>query len=207
MKYLEIRSKLNNLPIFATKDIQVIDHNFNLNNLINWMDKGYIVPLRKNYYIFSDQISVHNLHFMIANCIYYPSYISLESAFAYYHLIPESVYTTTSISTRKTNEFNNPYGRFTFRTIKPELFWGYKLIRNKSGNFLIADPEKSLLDFLYLNSHLSQTQDFFELRFNFPEFLSIATKEKLDKYLEFFNNNSLSIRVANFLKFYHNAQS
>ena len=43
---------------------------------------------------------------MVANKIYSPSYISLETALSYYGLIPESVYALTSVSTRKTISFN-----------------------------------------------------------------------------------------------------
>ena len=41
----------------------------------------------------------------IANRIYGPSYISLEYALAYYRLIPETVYTITSATTKITRKF------------------------------------------------------------------------------------------------------
>src|SRR3989344_3452385 len=41
----------------------------------------------------------------IANRIYGPSYVSFEYALAYYRLIPETVYTVTSATTKTTREF------------------------------------------------------------------------------------------------------
>jgi predicted transcriptional regulator of viral defense system len=207
MKYLEIREKLNNLHIFATKDILLIEPEFNLNNLTNWVNKKYILPLRKNFYIFTDYKTTDNLLFQIANRIYSPSYISLESAFSYYKLIPETVYAFTSITSRKTNKFANSFGNFKYQSIKPEMFWGYNEQGNQEQKFMIAEPEKALIDYLYLNTATNNEADFFELRFNYAEFIRLYNQEKLEKYLTIINNQTLTNRVHKFLSYYKNAQS
>ena len=65
---------------------------------------------------------------MLANRIYEPSCISRESALAYYLVIPEPVLGVTSVSSRKTRQFDSEWGRFSYRSIKPTLMYGYRVV-------------------------------------------------------------------------------
>ena len=47
---------------------------------------------------------------------------------SHYNLIPENVYMTTSASTKRTYLFETPLARFSYRTIKPALFFGYSMV-------------------------------------------------------------------------------
>jgi len=121
--------------------------------------KGYIKKIIKGYYIFSDSELNDNVLFEIANRIYVPSYISYEMALSYYNLIPESVYDITSVSTRRTYNFNTLIASFSYRTIKPCLFFGYNivnynnkikylrlyLIQNLAINYLLWVEQLSIL--------------------------------------------------------------
>ena len=69
--------------------------------------------------------------FMLANRIYQPSYISRESALAHYLVIPESVLGVTSVSSRKTRQFETQWGRLTYRSIKPGLMFGYRVVEKR----------------------------------------------------------------------------
>ena len=134
MKFLELKNELKNFPIFSLNEIKIIEPNFIRRRLNEWQDKGYIKKVIRGYYIFSDFQLSEEILFKIANRIYLPSYVSLESALSYYHLIPESIYGITSISTRKTYHFKTSIGEFIFRSIKPPLFLFYP-----------SDAEKILL--------------------------------------------------------------
>jgi predicted transcriptional regulator of viral defense system len=142
---------------------------------------------------------------MIANKIYDPSYISFEMALSYYDLIPETVYQITSASSRKTQAFKTDLASFSYRKIKPELMFGYALQKLGSYNFKIAEPEKAVLDFFYLNSRLKSEGDFEELRINADEFQKKVNVGKLKKYLKLFSNKSLERRINNFLTFISHA--
>lgn len=110
---------------------------------------GLFIKLRNKYYMLKD--SNPSIYF-IANKIYQPSYISLETALSYYGLIPEVVYTITSISTKPTREFVTPRGAFSYQRIKKNAFTGYSIIRPGGGGdskVLFADSEKALADYLY----------------------------------------------------------
>ena len=68
---------------------------------------GLFEKLRNKFYILKDS---HPSHYFIANKLYQPSYISLETALSHYGMIPETVYTITSVTTKASREFINPKG-------------------------------------------------------------------------------------------------
>jgi len=201
MNFVEFKKKLGSFAVFSLKDIRKIEANFDLRRLNEWQKKGYLKIIRREYYIFSDLEINEQVLFLIANKIYSPSYISLEMVFSYYNLIPEAVYGITSVTSNKTNNFKTDFGEFIYRRIKPELMFGYKLVEYKNHNFRIAEIEKAVLDYFYLNPHLKTENDFIEMRFNSEEFKISADRSKLNRYLKAFDNKSLEKRVKRFLKY------
>jgi len=201
MQFFELKAQLGGFLVFSTKDIKKIDSTFYSQRLSEWQAKGYIKKITKEHYIFSDLEINESVLFLIANKIYSPSYISLEMAFSYYNLIPEAVYSITSVTSQKTNHFKTDFGGFGYRHLKPSLMFGYKMIQYKNQCFLIAEVEKAVLDYFYLNSHLKTENDFAELRFKSDEFKSLANIEKLNKYLQAFENKALEKRIKKFLKY------
>ena len=147
-----------------------------------------------------------NFLFYAANKIYSPSYISLEKALKFYGLIPEEIFQITSVSTKKKTNFVTQVGNFSYRHIKPGLFFGYRLLDFDGQKILMAEPEKAILDYLYLNPRLKTNNDFYEMRINreiFPETVDLA---KFQKYLEAFKNKSLIRRATVFLTTIQNDQ-
>jgi len=88
----------------------------------------------------------------IANRLYAPSYISFEYALSHYGVIPESVYTITSATTRITREFVVSNKSFTYSHIKKQAYRGYKTEKMAGMTVLMAEPEKALADYLYFVS-------------------------------------------------------
>lgn len=148
MKFLELKSELKDFTIFSLNEIRNIEPDFYRPRLNEWQDKGYIKKVIRGYYIFSDLQLSEEILFKIANRIYLPSYISLESALSYYHLIPESIYGITSISTRKTYHFVTSIGEFIYRSLKPSLFFGYDLIKFNEKYLKMAHRESPVGLFL-----------------------------------------------------------
>ncbi len=201
MQFLELKNNLKDFIIFSKKDIEKIDQSFYNQRLSEWQDKGYIKMIRRGYYIFSDLELNESVLFLIANKIYSPSYVSLEMAFSYYNLIPESVYGITSVTSQKTNNFKTNLGEFIYSHIKPELMFGYRLVKYGIYNFKIAEIEKTLLDYFYLNPQIKTKDDFAGMRFNSEIFRDNSNKDKLLNYLKIFNNKSLRKRLESFLKY------
>ncbi len=201
MRFIEFKKNLENFIVFSLNDIRKIKIDFDLRRLNEWQNKGYIKMIRRGYYVFSDLNLNESTLLLIANKIYLPSYISFEMAFSYYSLIPEAVYGITSATSKKTNRFKADFGEFIYHHIKPELMFGYKLVKYQNHNFKIAEIEKALLDYFYINSHLKTENDFIEMRFNAGEFRKQTNTERLQRYLVVFNNKSMEKRIKRFLKY------
>lgn len=117
--------------------------------------------------------------FEIANFILQPSYVSLESALAYYGILSQFPFTITSVTPKRGKKvfFNK---EFEYTHLKKELYWGFV----KDGGFLIASPEKALLDFLYLVAKGLRTINLEELDLkplNKSVFKEYASKIKNDR--------------------------
>ena len=92
-------------------------------------------------------VSSTQTDFEIANYIYNPSYISLESALSYYGILSQFAYTITSITTKKPNLYEISEKEFKYSKVKSDFFNGYKMV----DGFLIATPEKALFDSIYFS--------------------------------------------------------
>ncbi|OQX50706.1 MAG: hypothetical protein B5M53_11910 [Candidatus Cloacimonas sp. 4484_209] len=206
MQYIKFKELLREFTVFSINDIKRIEKDFHRRRLNEWQDKGYIKKVIKGYYIFSDIELTEDVLFEIANRIHSPSYISLEMALSYYHLIPESVYGITSVSTLRTYKFDTPISRFIYRRIKPSLFFGYRFIKySNKKSFKIATIEKCILDYFYLNPHIETRKDFDSLRINPDILLKHLNKNNLYIFLERFGQDRLKKRVKSFLRFIENA--
>jgi len=205
MQYIQLKESLKDFTVFSLADIKKVESNFHRRRLNEWQDKGYLTKVIKGYYIFSDLKLNEQALFEIANRIYSPSYISFEMALFYYGLIPESVYGITSASTRRTYIFKTNIAHFTYRSIKPQLFFGYNLVNYDSKYFKIASCEKAVLDYFYINKQIKNNDDFMSLRINKNAFFKSVDEEKLFMYLKNFNQRSLTKRVKSFWEFMRNA--
>jgi predicted transcriptional regulator of viral defense system len=120
--------------------------------LSRWVKSGRLIRLRRGVYALSDRYRRTDPHpFVAANAMKSASYVSLHSALAFHGLIPESVPAVTSATTGRPDEFDNPFGSFIYRHIQEALFFGYRRVDLGQGqNAFLAEPEKALLDLLYL---------------------------------------------------------
>ena len=198
--YDQFRKELYQFPVFTRKDIDKKFEHFDSKNLVNWQRKGYITKIRNNYYIFADKKKDETLLFLLANAIYTPSYISLESALSYYHIIPEGVYTMTSITTLKTNRFETPLGHFNYAHVKNQLFFGYKIIKANEMQFKIATIEKAILDYLYLHAKIKNKRDIESLRWN-KDTLDKIDRQLLENYLSLFKSKTLERKTKHLISY------
>jgi predicted transcriptional regulator of viral defense system len=180
MEYIELKKAIQT-NLFTLADVKKHfphekDQDINV-QLSRFKKRGLIHSFKRGIYCFS--LSEVN-DFELANKLYQPSYISLETALHYYGIIPDIPQKTVSVNPIKPKEFKTDYGTYIYHKIKQELFWGYK--KNKhSGNkgfFLIAEKEKALLDYFYLRKIKETT----ELRLDLKDF----DVEKYQKYVKHF---------------------
>lgn len=114
--------------------------------------QGTIVRLKKGLYCHGGAVESGALRKeTIANLLYGPSYVSLQSALGHYGMIPEAVHNVTSVTTGKAKRFSTPYGLFAYRAVPSSYYWrGVELQgSSESSAFLMATPEKALADTAY----------------------------------------------------------
>jgi hypothetical protein len=186
MKYNDL-SKVIKGPYFSRSDLlsqgqKIFDYQLHL-----WVKKGYLLKLRNGVYAFvKDRERIKGEE--IAALLYQPSYLSLESALAWYGFIPEMVYARVSVTARINRTFINDFGTFIYRRLKAELFWGYVEIKTDHGHYLLAEPEKALLDYIYLNlSRIRSDADFENIRLNADRLKERLDADKFLKYLSAFD--------------------
>jgi predicted transcriptional regulator of viral defense system len=196
MKYNELINKVKE-AVFSLQDLKLLDLKIYPYQLSNWVDKGYLIRLKNGLYVISDRKEKLKNEF-IAHNLYQPSYVSLEWVLAKYGVIPEIIYNCTSVTSKTTRTFKNAFGAFIFRHIKRELFFAYQEESDDNQTYLIAEPEKALLDYLYLNSaKINNQDDVDELRFNSSS-LDEFNYKKIKIYLKRFNSKKLE-KIVNLI--------
>jgi len=190
MKYIDLELHAPS-PVFTRQDLLLMGLKVHDAQLSQWVRKGYLIRLKNGIFAFArgkEQLQAEHVAFLL----YQPSYLSLESALAHYGFIPETVYAMTSVTAKTTRTFDTPLGRFIYRHVKPGLFWGHVEHQAGEGTFLLAEPEKALLDYLYLNRTIIRSQaDFDALRLNRDQLRLHLDAEKFVRYLAGFGKPNM----------------
>lgn len=192
--YERFRQCFKDDPVISVSEISKAFPGFDTRNLINWQRKGYLIRLRNGFYTFRGHTVEERDLFVLANRLYGPSYVSLETALSWHGIIPEGVYSVESVATRKTSSFKTPLASFNYRKIKPELYFGYDLIASGRGVFRLATPEKAILDYFYLNTNVRSKGDLQALRWNTFRLASLDY-DKLQAFARLFNAPSIHAKL------------
>ncbi len=188
---VEQRIRKSGLVLFSPLDLKRILKTSEVSVrflLTRYTKKGAVIKLRRGLYSLSNILPSD---FEVANALYKPSYISLTYALSYYHIIPETTYTITSVTTRRTYEFEVLGKRFGYHQLKKEVFTGYLPEKIEGKIVLIADQEKAFVDYLYLVERKV-------LPINERINLSHLNKKKVVKYVDLFRRKSLNRLIKDF---------
>ncbi|MBU0534985.1 hypothetical protein KKC62_02345 [Patescibacteria group bacterium] len=124
--------------------------------LSRWCKRGVFIRLTKGIYTpYNTDIEVDK----VANQIYYPSYLSFESALSYYGILSQIPYTLTFATQKKSKKLVLKDTQIEYTQLANRLFFGYIL---ENGIYL-ATPEKALMDTIYLVSKGNRTLNISEL--------------------------------------------
>ncbi|MHA1279826.1 MAG: type IV toxin-antitoxin system AbiEi family antitoxin domain-containing protein [Candidatus Helarchaeota archaeon] len=187
MKFMDVYKTLESkkLFLFSGDDLLLFypdDTTQNLRKLLyRWKRKGWIISLKKGLYeiVYPKRLNIPDLY--IANKMYQPSYVSLETALSYYSIIPEVSMAVTSITTKPTRCYKNSHGLFLYHTVKPELFKGYTVVEIQGFSILIAEPEKAFIDYLYFQTYRKKKFQLPNRRFD-SEKIKALERKKLNEY-------------------------
>jgi len=135
-----------NKPFFTPSDLEKILGQkrpalyVTLNRLVKY---GVLIRLRRGVY----QVALQRPNLArIANQLVYPSYLSFESALSRYGILSQVPYILTFATSQRSRRINLGETEVEFRQLKSELFFGYTL----EQGLHVAEPEKALLDQLYM---------------------------------------------------------
>jgi len=105
--------------------------------------QGVLTRLRRGIYRTSTSLADGAV---LANLLYTPSYLSFESALSRYGILSQIPYTITLATTRRSKKMVLDGAAVEYRQLKRDLFFGHRLEHGLD----IAEPEKALLDAVYL---------------------------------------------------------
>ena len=123
---------------------------------------GLITRIKKGLYFNSRRdIRALPVKEAAANLIYGPSYISLQFALSSYGFTPETAVQVTSVTFKKTKHYQTPLGDFLYRSV-PLKYYPRGILqqgRDTGLPYLIACPEKAVMDMLYFAPDLRSMRD------------------------------------------------
>ena len=204
MTYTQFYNQWHSLGCFSVNQLHAIVPTFNRSNLYQWQQAGYIVPLRKGWYAFADYVQLPDSARYFAGKMRAPSYISLHTALSFYGIIPEAVVEITSVTTQKTCRYENAFGQFSYQTVRPRLFWGFEPKSMRDGKqYMMATPEKAIIDLLYLYPQYATEEDMRELRLDEDWMQDELDKERLMGYVERIGSPIIKKKMRLLLKAYN----
>jgi predicted transcriptional regulator of viral defense system len=195
MNFITFAKELKDFPAFSLKETEKLSGKVYYHRLNEWQKKGFIKRIANGIFIFAEEQIDEMYLYYLANKIYEPSYISLESGLAYYGFIPEAVYKTTSVTTKKTSGFQQDNIVFNYRSIHSKFYFGYTLVNWKNVAIKIAEPEKVIIDYFYLNTEINTADRIQDMRFNTIAMNKQIDWNKIDRYLSIYENKMLSKRM------------
>ena len=210
--FIESKEKLLPEGCFSIHQARLYFPTFDRNNLTRWTKKGLLLRLRQEWYAFPELLQRPDFARYVACRIYRPSYISLHTALSIYGMIPEAVSSITSVSTLKTAKFENAFGQYAYQNVKPDLFFGYKpvmlplntaIINPPQLAWMLAHPEKALLDLLYLYPFYDSEEELEQLRLDDDFMTGELDLDRLSEYQQKMSNKALNARVKKLLKIYN----
>jgi len=86
----------------------------------------------------------------LVNVLRTRAYISLDSALREYGISTQSPRVLTCVTVERPYEFRGDSIAIRYRGISPRLYWGFKEKETRYSSYQIAEPEKALLDWIYL---------------------------------------------------------
>ena len=188
MEFTELLQIVQDEPVFETGLLLSGDvHPGEIyRQLSRWRQTGKIYQLRRGLYCLAPPFQKVTPHpFLVANRLLPRSYVSLQSALAFYGMIPEYVPVTTSVTTGRPSHWVTPLGPFDFRHIQVDFFDGYRFMDlGENQRTFIATPEKALLDLVYLEPGGDEPDYLAELRLNNLGRLDWQLLERLARKLE-----------------------
>lgn len=169
-------------PFFETREVEALFDEPRPQvqaRLSRWVANGKLVRLRRGKYLLpAFYRRVEPSVYYISNYLLRPSYVSLHSAMEYHGLIPEGVGVLQALTPKHGSKWATPVGSFRYQSVGQDRFFGYRSYSLGRGQvpleggpraaqqaFLMAVPEKAILDLFYLSPGEWSRERIVEMRF------------------------------------------
>ena len=176
--------------VFAVRDVRMLfpeESRFVNTNLKRLKEAGVITPVTRGLYrLFDTTFEIEK----VATAVFYPSYISFESALSKYGVINQGLFELTIATTRHSKRIRIGEVTCVYSQLKPKLFFGFNLL----NGIYIAEPEKAFLDTLYLIS-LGKKETSYE-----EWYTSGLDKNKVTKYSQPFGKKVTKLAMEILLR-------
>lgn len=159
MEFKDLLSKYQEEPLTRQVILSLLKNYKRPNDKISELIKArWLIGLKNGLYVpgpKSKLLLPESL--LIANHLWGPSYVSMESALSYWGFIPERVFETTSVTVKPTKAFKTELGRFSYKhTSLPYYSFGIRTVDISSRQaVMIASPEKAICDKIVMTSRLN----------------------------------------------------
>lgn len=165
MKFADLSRLFADRPFFETRELVAMFDEPKGQvqaRLSRWVANGRLLRLRRGRYVLAPEYARRQpSEFHISNYLLRPSYVSLHSALDFHGLIPEAVRLIQALTPKHGGEWNTPLGTFRYHSIRMDRFFGYRRYPARivpgsaapatvNDAFLMALPEKALLDVIYV---------------------------------------------------------
>jgi len=177
--------------IFSPLDLQryfKVNYDTARKFILRGVNKRLYLKLKRGLYALAE---TPPSSYLIANRLYEPSYVSFDTALSYHGVIPETIYSMTSATTKATRRFVANGIEYTYQKIRKEAFTGYRAVKYRGETVLLAEPEKALADYLY----------FVDLKKRNPSYervnLKKIQKNRLMAYVKLFKRPKMQNLIKN----------
>jgi predicted transcriptional regulator of viral defense system len=186
--------KKRNLPVFGVREIVYLsgwDRSRTYNTLASLVRKGVITRIKRDGYALTEGLG-ENI-FRIGTELVKPSYISFWTALSYYGFTEQQVKKIQLVSTKQFGALAAGDFGLEIVTLKASRFYGYR----KTEGFVIAEPEKALIDSLFRPDMCGGLDEFAKCLKNAWPGLD---QKKLVEYAIRFGNKSVVSRAGHLIE-------
>jgi predicted transcriptional regulator of viral defense system len=151
--------------------------------------EGFLDRIAKGVYCLKDKKPAD---FEIANFLYKPSYVSLESALAYYGILIQVPQVITSVTLKRAKKIRAVNKEFIYFHLDQRYYSDYI----KEQHFIIATPEKALIDTIFFASYgrtVINPEEWVLDKIDKKRFKKLSVRIESKIFRNFFN--SLKIRL------------
>ncbi|MEO5682802.1 MAG: hypothetical protein ABIQ88_09170 [Chitinophagaceae bacterium] len=122
-----------------------------------WVKQQVLIPVKRGVFVAGPSSNAAQPEpYLLANHLLGPSYVSMEAALSYWHLIPEQVFEISSATTVRSKTYQTAVGRFSYTHLPlPYYSFGQQAVELATNQVaLVATPEKALCDKIVTTSGL-----------------------------------------------------